>query len=137
MFKRLVVVLLSLFLFVNEWVVAQETQGYSELSPIFNQRIENMVQRCIDQHVLPGCQILALYRGKVVYDRNFGYQTYDTTLPVNDSTMYDVASMTKSLATTLAVMKLYDNHELRITTHRTCTFDALLSFFTKKCMSLP
>ena len=116
MSKRLVVFFLLLVFIVNVRLMAQDSQqGYSELSDHFNHRIENMVQRCIDQHVLPGCQILALYRGKVVYDRNFGYQTYDTSLPVNDSTMYDVASMTKSLATTLAVMKLYDNHELRIT----------------------
>lgn len=116
MFKRLVVSFFFLFFFVNVRITAQESQqGYSVLSDRANQRIEEMVQRCINQHVLPGCQILALYRGEVVYDRNFGYQTYDTTFPVNDSTMYDVASMTKSLATTLAVMKLYDDHLLRVT----------------------
>ena len=116
MFKRLVFIVFCLILFVNVSVTAQEVSSpYTVLSPQANHRIDSMVQRCIDKHIIPGCQILALHRGHVVYDRNFGYQTYDTTAPVNDATMYDVASMTKSLATTLAVMKLYDDHLLRIT----------------------
>lgn len=116
MFKRLIFIVFSLILFVNESVTAQDVASqYSALSPEANHRIDSMVQRCIDKHIIPGCQIMALYRGNVIYDRNFGYQTYDTTFPVNDGTMYDVASMTKSLATTLAVMKLYDDHLLRIT----------------------
>lgn len=74
-----------------------------------------MVQNCIGRKVIPGCQILAMHHGKLVYYQNFGYQYYDTLFPVNDETMYDVASMTKSLATTLAVMKLYEDHLLRLT----------------------
>lgn len=73
-----------------------------------------MVQRCIEAKVLPGCQVLAVYKGEAVYYKNFGYQFYDTLYPVNDGTMYDVASMTKSLATTLAAMKLYDDGLLQI-----------------------
>ena len=116
MCKRLIILVVSLLFFVNESVIAQEASSqYSVLSPKANHRIDSMVQRCMDRHVIPGCQIMALYRGKVVYDRNFGCQTYDTTFPVNDATMYDVASMTKSLATTLAAMKLFDDHLLRVT----------------------
>lgn len=116
MFKRLFFVVVSLLFFVNESVMAQDVSSqYSALSSEANYRIDSMVQRCMDKHIIPGCQIMAIYHGNVIYDHNFGYQTYDTTLPVNDGTMYDVASMTKSLATTLAVMKLYDDHLLRIT----------------------
>ena len=96
MFKRLIFIVFSFVLIVNEGVMAQNIASqYSALSPETNHRIDSMVQRCIDKHIIPGCQILALHQGHVVYDRNFGYQTYDTTFPVNDGTMYDVASMTK------------------------------------------
>ncbi|MBO4644988.1 MAG: beta-lactamase family protein [Bacteroidales bacterium] len=80
-----------------------------------DRKIDDMVHGAIENKIIPGCQILAMSHGKLVYYKNFGYLKYDSILPVNSQTMYDVASMTKSLATTLAVMKLYDNHDLRLT----------------------
>ena len=74
-----------------------------------------MVNACIARRILPGCQILALRSDSVVFARNYGYLTYDSVDAVNDATVYDVASMTKPLATTLAVMKLYDESRLRLT----------------------
>lgn len=90
-------------------------EKFSTLPDVTNEKIDSMVQNCIGRKVIPGCQILAMHHGKLVYYQNFGYQYYDTLFPVNDETMYDVASMTKSLATTLAVMKLYEDHLLRLT----------------------
>lgn len=104
------------FLAILSPVFAQNLSGnFSSLPAVTNAKIDSMVQNCIGRKVIPGCQILAIHRGEVVYHKNFGYQYYDTLFPVNDETMYDVASMTKSLATTLAVMKLYDDHLLRLT----------------------
>lgn len=89
-------------------------KNYSLLPPDYNSRIDSMVQKCIDNKVIPGCQVLAIHSGNLVYYKDFGNQFYDS-VPVNSQTMYDVASMTKSMATTLAVMKLYDEHKLRVT----------------------
>lgn len=113
---RIIQLLLVLFLAVLGPISAQNTlENYSSLPQSTNAKIDSMVQNCIGRKVLPGCQVLAIHHGQLVYYKNFGYQFYDTLVPVNSETMYDVASMTKSLATTLAVMKLYDNHLLRIT----------------------
>lgn len=79
-----------------------------------NYHIDSLVQGCIDKKVLPGCQVMALQSGKVVFYRNFGFLKYNGKIPVNASTMYDLASMTKALATTLAVMKLYDNQQIKL-----------------------
>ena len=78
-------------------------------------RIDSMVNACIAQKILPGCQILVLRDDTVVFSRNYGYRTYDSVDAVDDATVYDLASMTKPLATTLAVMKLYDDHRLQLT----------------------
>lgn len=78
-------------------------------------RIDSMVNLCIDHKILPGCQILAIHSDTVVFSKNYGYLTYDSVDAVNSYTVYDVASMTKPLATTLAVMKLYEDHRLRLT----------------------
>ena len=57
----------------------------------------------------PGCQILVAKDGNIVYNRCYGHQTYDEESPLMDTaTLYDLASLTKVTATTLAVMKLVD-----------------------------
>jgi len=85
------------------------------LPPYFSHRIDSMVNLCIDHKILPGCQVLAIHSDSLVFLRNYGYLTYDSVDAVNNATVYDVASMTKPLATTLAVMKLYDEGRLRVT----------------------
>ena len=81
----------------------------------YTHRIDSMVNSCIERHILPGCQILALRSDTLIFSKNYGYLTYDSINAVTNATVYDLASMTKPLATTLAVMKLYDDRRLRIT----------------------
>lgn len=79
-------------------------------------KIDSIANYGIEQHAYPGCQILVAKDGEVVYNRNFGHLTYDRNSPaVNDSTMYDLASLTKVSATTFAVMKLVDAGKVKLT----------------------
>jgi beta-N-acetylhexosaminidase len=57
---------------------------------------------------------LVARNGKIAYEKAFGYLTYDRMEPVYDETLYDMASCTKICATTMAVMKLYDEGKLDI-----------------------
>lgn len=56
---------------------------------------------------MPGCQILVAKDGEVVIDRAFGKLTAGSTA-VDRQTLYDLASMTKTIATLAALMKSYD-----------------------------
>jgi len=78
------------------------------LNPLFLSRIDTIVKKAIKNHVMPGCQILIAKAGKVIYNQNFGYLTYDTTNAVNDSTLYDIASISKVAGTLQGIMFLYD-----------------------------
>lgn len=77
-------------------------------------RVDSIVQKAIREKVFPGCQIIATKDGKVFYDKCFGYHTYDNRQKVMPSDLYDIASLTKVMATTLAVMKLYQEGKLDI-----------------------
>ncbi len=70
--------------------------------------IEGMVERAIRRRAMPGCQVLVVKNQKIVYERAFGHFTYDKEEPVETDDLYDLASITKAAATTLAVMKLAD-----------------------------
>ena len=62
----------------------------------------------------PGCVVLAARDGKIFYKKAFGKYNYDTPEPVASNTIYDMASVTKICATTLSVMKLYDEGKLKL-----------------------
>lgn len=71
--------------------------------------IDSIAEYGIKQRAYPGCRVLVAKDGYVVYNKSFGNYTYDSQSPkVSVETMYDIASVTKIAATTLAVMKLVD-----------------------------
>jgi CubicO group peptidase (beta-lactamase class C family) len=75
--------------------------------------IDSIVVNAIAQKATPGAQVWVAKDGKVVYQKSFGYQTYDSATNVKNYHLYDVASLTKILATTVAVMHLYDEHKIK------------------------
>ncbi|HEY3370979.1 MAG TPA: serine hydrolase [Prolixibacteraceae bacterium] len=78
-------------------------------------QIDAIVNAGIKARVFPGCQVLVLKEGKPVYNKCFGNYTYDVSQKVQPTTMYDLASLSKTTGTLLAIMKLYDNGQLRLT----------------------
>lgn len=76
--------------------------------------IDVAIKQAINDSVFPGCQVLAVRNGSVVYNRAFGKHTYDGTSPVLVDDVYDIASVTKIASTALACMLLYDRNKLDI-----------------------
>lgn len=76
--------------------------------------IDSIVADAIKNGATPGCQVLVAKDGKVVYDKSFGSHNYDGITSVKNYHLYDVASLTKMLATTLAIMNLYENHKIKL-----------------------
>lgn len=77
--------------------------------------IDQVAAQLIQKKGAPGCRVYVLKDGIEVFNRSYGHLNYDKLKKVNDSTLYDIASITKVAATTLAVMKLYENGQLDIT----------------------
>ncbi|MFT4062641.1 MAG: serine hydrolase domain-containing protein [Edaphocola sp.] len=87
------------------------------LNPAAIENLNSFINSCIAQRAFPGCQILAAKDGAIIYKKNFGYFTYDKSTPVTDTTIYDIASVSKVAATTLAVMKLYEEGKINLNTY--------------------
>lgn len=92
-------------------IVSPESMGMNAqiLSEIDAIALEGIAKRAY-----PGCQILVMRRGAVVYDKQFGHYTYDRQQAVLPTTIYDLASVTKTTATLLALMKLYDDGKFQL-----------------------
>ena len=76
--------------------------------------IDTLANWAIRERATPGCQVLVARRGAVVFSKSYGYQTYDSLVPVNNQTIYDIASVTKVAATTQAMMFLQERGALAL-----------------------
>lgn len=70
------------------------------------------IQRAITEGAFPGCRIVAAKDGIVFVNKAYGYQTYDKEQKIELNTLYDVASVTKVLSTTIAIMRLYEEGKI-------------------------
>jgi beta-N-acetylhexosaminidase len=71
-------------------------------------KIASIAKEAIDNGATPGCNVLVAKDGKIVYQKSFGYLTYEKQSPVTDTTIYDLASVTKVSATLQTVMFMYE-----------------------------
>ena len=76
--------------------------------------IDEIALEGIKAKAYPGCQILILKDGVPIYDKCFGTFTYEKSKEVEADNLYDLASLTKTTATLLAVMKLYDEGKIKL-----------------------
>ncbi|MBC7946961.1 MAG: serine hydrolase [Chitinophagaceae bacterium] len=78
------------------------------------QTIDSIVSDGIAKKAFPGCVVLAVHKGDIVYHKAFGSFAYDSPQPMNLESIFDLASVTKISATTVAVMKLYEEGKLNL-----------------------
>ena len=87
--------------------------GYGEpldagLDPDTLLKMETLIAEAIRQKAMPGCQLLVARHGKVIWNKAYGFHTYQKRRPVLTSDLYDLASLTKITATVPALMILRD-----------------------------
>lgn len=70
-------------------------------------KIDALANKTIEQKIAPAIQILVARKGKVIYQKSFGYQTYNKVDKIDNQTLFDVASITKIVATLPLVMQYY------------------------------
>jgi beta-N-acetylhexosaminidase len=93
-------------------IVAEEL--HASTKPINTIVIDSIVQKGLSEKAFPGCTVTAIHKGNIVLQKNYGYTDYEQQIPVSNNQLYDVASITKVAATTLAIMKLYDEKKIKM-----------------------
>lgn len=100
-------------------VAVLPVHGYTEALPRFQEAALASVAEIVRQHLdsgkIPGAVVLIGHRGRVVYRRAFGYRALKPQkLPMTVDTIFDLASLTKVVATTTAIMQLVEKGQLRL-----------------------
>jgi beta-N-acetylhexosaminidase len=79
-------------------------------------KIDSIISGAMSAGAFPGCEVFVACKGKVVLNRGYGFHTYDHKEEVHSSDLYDLASVTKVAASTIAMMALYDQGKINLDT---------------------
>ena len=85
------------------------------LSSALLKKIDTIALDGIQQGAYPGCQVVVLKNGHVMVDKAFGTYAGKGSPGVESTDIYDLASLSKTTGTLLAVMKLYDKGHFNLT----------------------
>jgi beta-glucosidase-like glycosyl hydrolase/CubicO group peptidase (beta-lactamase class C family) len=95
-----------------------ESVGMS--SVLLNSRIDSIVNSGLSAKAYPGCVVMVARKGVVVFQKAYGYQTYDNRIAVRENDLYDLASITKISSTLAGLMLL--NSEGKFSPDKTLGF---------------
>jgi CubicO group peptidase (beta-lactamase class C family) len=76
--------------------------------------IDNIAYEAIRNQATPGCVVLVAKDGKVIFNKAYGYHTYDNTISDKITDIFDIASVTKVSATTMETMRLTEEGRLNL-----------------------
>ena len=77
-------------------------------------KIDSVANLAIQKGATPGCVVLVVKDGKIAYNKAFGHYDYGGLAFTNTSAVYDMASVTKICATTISLMKLYEQGKINL-----------------------
>ena len=69
-------------------------------------RINDIVKAAITKKAFPGCQVFVSYKGDILFNNSYGSPTYESNTLIDNDFIYDIASVTKIVGATLALMRL-------------------------------
>ncbi|MDB4924806.1 serine hydrolase [Mucilaginibacter sp.] len=78
------------------------------------QDIDKIAREAMLAHATPGCVVLVAKDGTVIFNKAYGFHTYEPDMPDKITDIFDIASMTKITATTITAMQLKDEGKLNI-----------------------
>ncbi len=76
--------------------------------------VNTLMQRAISETVFPGAVLLVAHQDQVVFFNAYGVANLATQIRINQETLFDLASLTKPLATTLGIMYLVQKEKLEL-----------------------
>lgn len=77
-------------------------------SEYLNKRIDSIVNEGLNAGAYPGCEVMVAHKGTVIFEKSYGFHTYEKKAPVCGDDLYDLASVTKICGPVPCLMKLED-----------------------------
>ena len=85
-----------------------------KMSSVKLEEIDSLAKIILKKKMTPGFQVFVARKGKVILNKSYGYHTDKKTLKVKNSDVYDLASLTKILASLPLIMKAEEENKISL-----------------------
>jgi CubicO group peptidase (beta-lactamase class C family) len=80
------------------------------------QSVDTLMRKAIEEKIFPGGVLLVSAKGAIIFFEAYGWAQLSSQVPMTQETIFDLASLTKPLATTLAAMSLVQHDQIGLQT---------------------
>ena len=77
-------------------------------------KVDSIALDAIEKEATPGCQILAIKDGVIFFEKSYGHHTYKKKRAVQNTDLYDLASLTKIIASVPSLMYLEEKGQIHL-----------------------
>jgi beta-glucosidase-like glycosyl hydrolase/CubicO group peptidase (beta-lactamase class C family) len=92
--------------------ILKTNEAQSGIGSIKTSKIDSVINDAIARKAAPGMALLVIKNNRIIMEKTYGNMSYTGSRKVTQETVFDMASVTKICATTLSVMKLYDEGKI-------------------------
>ena len=104
----------------------RQTSGSTAANPVRLSAVDSVIQRAITDNGIPGAVLVVGHNAKVIYRKAYGHRALEPKRePMTLDTIFDLASLTKVVATTTAIMQLMEQGKVRLNDPWRSTFQTL------------
>ena len=97
---------------VGDGIVKKKPSNVVVENTVLTKNIDSIVFDAIKKKAFPGCVVVAIQNGNTIFNKAYGNTSFESKTEVNKEMVFDLASVTKIAATTVSIMKLYDEGKL-------------------------
>lgn len=78
------------------------------------QKIDEVVFEALEAKAFPACEVLVVKNNIVIFNKTYGFHTYDKVKKAQKNNLYDLASITKVVGSTTALMRLEEEGKIKL-----------------------
>jgi uncharacterized protein YbbC (DUF1343 family)/CubicO group peptidase (beta-lactamase class C family) len=114
-FRVVISLFLALLCLAGSAVCAEQTKRGESGSAKLHDMLDPLMDKAVADGNMPGGVLLVGHNGHMVYRKAFGQRSREPTRePMTVDTVFDLASLTKCIATTTSIMKLMEDGRVRL-----------------------
>jgi len=98
----------------NHHFLTHSTSSWEGLDTSFEEKIDSLSKYAISNFATPGLQVAVVKNESLIFNKSYGYYSYDSIREVLPNTIYDLASLTKVVATLPAIAYLIDQGKVNL-----------------------
>ncbi|MDX1700363.1 MAG: serine hydrolase domain-containing protein, partial [Melioribacteraceae bacterium] len=104
--KREIIFIFVILLIINQTLISGNNDSLKDT-------IDKTIQNYIDSLLIPGISTAVILNGEIAYKKSFGFSNLEYDIPMTDSSVYRVWSISKQICA-VAILKIYEDGKLNL-----------------------